>query len=109
MQIKEKAIEILGAFLKRNEGYVVHAYLRNSSSEKILVNYSMHEWNVEENDEYLKIVWYEELHSDYVAVYYPDVVKCYEETDEYGQRSIHILFLNGLQLEFECCGECVEK
>ena len=111
--MKQKVIEILGVFLKRNEGYVVYAYLKNLAG-KILVNYSMYEWNVEEKDEYLKdeylkIVWYEELHSDYVAVYYPDVVKCYEEIDEFGQRSIHILFFNGLQLDFECCGECVEK
>lgn len=108
MHMKQKVIEILGAFLKRNEGYVIYAYLKNLAG-KILINYSMHEWNVEENDRYLKLTWYEEFYSNYIAVYYPDVVKCYEETDEYGQRSIHILFLNGLQLEFECCGECVEK
>ena len=109
MQMKEKVIEILGAFLKRNEGYVVHAYLRNRSSEKILVNYSMHEWSIEEKGEYLKVVWYEEFYSDYIAIYYPDVMKCYEETDEFGQQSIHIFFLSGLKMEFECCGERMEK
>ena len=100
MYMKEKVVEILGAFLKRNKDYIVHANLKNLTSEKILADFSISDWRIEENDRYYKIAWDE----DYIVISYVDVVKCYEEIDEFGQQSVHI-FLGGIRIEFECCGE----
>jgi len=104
MQMKERVETILGKFLERNKEYAVHVYLRNLISENILADFSISDWRIEENDRYYKIVW----DGDYTVIYYPDVVKCYEETDKFGQQSVHI-FLGGIRIEFECCGERIEK
>ena len=105
MSIKERVEKVLGTFLERNKDYVIHAYLRNLSSENILADFSISTWRIGIHDRYYKIVWDE----DYIVISYADVMKCYEETDEFGQQSIHIFLGGGIRIEFECCGEQVAK
>ena len=93
--------KVLGAFLERNKDYVIHAYLRNLTSENILADFLISNWRTEEKDRYYKIIWDE----DYIAISYADVVKCYEMTDEFGQQSVHVFLGGGIRIEFECCGE----
>lgn len=111
MQMKERVETILGGFLKRNEDYVVYAYLRNGITERMFTHMTLFNRRIEEGEQDFRVEWNKDdvIFNQSCSIPYEEVMSCYEETDEYGQESVYIVFKNGMIATFECCGELMEK
>ena len=110
---KEKVIQIFESFFGRNSNYVVYAYLKNGITGNNIANMNLKNREIEEREGFLRVSWDENKHLGIYmhnfSIHYDEVVSCYEEIDEYGSQSVRVIFQNGIIVNFECCGEPIEK
>lgn len=102
---KEKFSKTLNDFLTRNEEYAIQIYLKNTDTDSFIGrflapigrNYDQNEKNgfdVSRNSGY-----------DSLCISHNDVIACYEEKDEYGSQTVHVIMKCGVTTDFECVGE----
>lgn len=101
---KEKVIMILDAFFDKNKDYAIEIYVRNTNTRSIIgyiVVSNERKWISNEEKQY-KVSWNNEYSK--FTIPYDEVLECYEETDEYGSQTVHVILKCGVSIEFECVG-----
>ncbi len=101
---KEKVIMILDTFFDKNKDYAIEIYVRNINTRSIIgyiVVSNERKWISNEEKQY-EVSWNNEYGK--YTIPYDEVLDCYEETDEYGSQTVHVILKCGVSIEFECVG-----
>lgn len=113
MTMKEKAGNILGGFLDRNQDYAVELYINNAvTNSRIGKLFILSDHIYETDDKKIIIKWNKDANYDVryneFSIPYDEIMKCYEEMDQEGNiktsETVIIIFKNGMEFDFECCG-----
>lgn len=102
---KEKFSKVLNDFLTRNEEYAIWIYLKNTDTDSFIGRFlAPIGRNYDQNGENgFKVSWNRGY--DSVCISHDEVIACYEERDEYGSQTVHVIMKYGVIIDFECCGE----
>lgn len=106
IDMKEK-INKLGEFLKRNEKYVVEAYISNPVTNHIIGRMAITtDRTFKANDKGFTLEWdnSNDIKFNNLSVLYDEIMACYDETDEYEKQMIFVILKCGISIDFECCG-----
>lgn len=101
---KEKFSKTLNDFLTRNEEYAIEIYLKNTDIDSIIGKFlAPIGRNYDQNGERgFKLSWNSGDNS--LCVPHNEVIACYEEKDEYGSQTVHVILKCGVSIELECVG-----
>ena len=98
---------ILGGFLERNKEYAISGNISNGINGNPISNFLMaidREYGSNESVLYLKSNIGDIKNVNHILVPYDEVLDCYEERDEYGSQTVHVILKCGVSIEFECVG-----
>lgn len=100
---KEEIILALDGFFNKNKDYIIHIYIRNTTTETIGEIHVPVErnWNCSRESRY-EVSWNDGI--DFFAIPCDEVLSCYQETDEYDIQTVYVILKCGISIEFECVG-----
>ena len=104
---KEKFSKTLNDFLTRNEEYAIQIYLKNTDTDSFIGRFlAPIGRNYDQNGEGgFKVSWNKGY--DSLCISHNEVIACYQEKDEYGSQTVHLIMKYGVTIDFECCGDRV--
>ncbi|MSS11757.1 hypothetical protein FYJ38_24430 [Clostridium sp. WB02_MRS01] len=106
---KETTSKILIDFMNRNREYAIESYLKTESTEDIIGRFIIpcersYNQNTNGGDRF-RITWGRPQNG--LIIPYGDVIACYQEKDEYGSQTVHVIMMGGVTIDLECCGDRV--
>ena len=107
MTMKERVENILGGFLEQNEDYAIELYINNAVTNlRVGQVFITMDWTVKTDDDKFKIKWdiNQDINFNEFSFVYEEILACYDETDEYDQQTVYVIFKNGMEFIFECIG-----
>lgn len=106
---KEKFSKTLNDFLTRNEEYAIQIYLKNTDTDSFIGRFLApigrnYDQNYDQNGKNgFDVSW--NRGNDSLCISHNDVISCYQEKDEYGSQTVHVIMMGGVTIDFECCGD----
>lgn len=105
--MKERVENILGGFLEQNEDYAIELYINNAvTSNRIGQMFITADRTYKADDNKFRIEWNigQDINFNEFSFVYEEILACYDETDEYDQQTVYVIFKNGMEFIFECIG-----
>lgn len=107
MTMKERVDKVLGRFLEQNKDYAVEVYINNAvTSNRMGQVFITMDRTVKADEEKFRIKWNigQDINFNEFSFAYDEILACYDETDEYDQQTVYVIFKNGMEFIFECIG-----
>lgn len=105
--MKERVDKILGDFLERDRNYAIELYINNAFTNKRMGQmFITMDRAVKADDDKFRIEWNidQDINFNEFSFTYDEILACYDETDEYDQQTVYVIFKNGMEFIFGCIG-----